>query len=500
MILTPKEMAKAEQELLSEEQDAEPLMEDAGKQIAAAIRQFFGNPGTLVAFAGNGHNGGDALVAARHLKESGWDIRLHLAGSTGSLKALTAKKLEELGHDTRRWEKKEITQSVRPLVLLDGLLGIGAAGPLRPACREAADMINQMRQNHGAYAVAIDIPSGLDGATGSPFPGAVEADFTLCIAFPKTGLLADPATGHVGRIALLPLPAIKTLPGQGDPEACLLTPRMLSGLLPRRPFQSHKGQFGHIAIIGGSPGLTGAAVLAAQGALRGGAGLVTILALEQSYPALCALAPPEVMVRQVGSYQDATEPAYDILVAGPGLGSGQWDADIMDLLRNDPRPVIVDADALNLLARNEPASIAGTSGERLLTPHPGEMQRLDPDGGGTRRVRAELLAKRTGATVLLKGARTVIASPVETTPTAFNSAGNPGMATGGIGDTLSGLCGAIAGNKLSLYDAACIGSWINGRAAESAIFNAGQSEQSLIASDLTAHYGAAFRDLLHGCF
>ena len=123
MILTPKEMAKAEQELLSEEQDAEPLMEDAGKQIAAAIRQFFGNPGTLVAFVGNGHNGGDALVAARHLKKSGWDIRLHLAGSTGSLKALTAKKLEELGHDTQRWEKKKIAQAGRPLVLLDGILG-----------------------------------------------------------------------------------------------------------------------------------------------------------------------------------------------------------------------------------------------------------------------------------------------------------------------------------------------------------------------------------------
>ena len=500
MILTPKEMAKAEQKLLSEGQNAEPLMEDAGKQIAAAIRQFFGNPGTLVAFVGNGHNGGDALVAARHLKKSGWDIRLHLAGSNGSLKALTAKKLEELGHDTQRWEKKKIAQAGRPLVLLDGLLGIGATGPLRQNCQQAAEMINELRQYHGAYTFAIDIPSGLDGATGCPFPGAIAADFTLSIAFPKTGLLADPATGHVGRLAVLPLPAIQALSDQGDPEAVLLTPQVLSGLLPRRPFQSHKGQFGHIGIIGGSLGFSGAAILAAQGALRGGAGLVTILALEQSYPALCALAPPEIMVRQVGSYQDATNPAYDILVAGPGLGSGQWDADIMDLLLNDPRPMIVDADALNLLARNDPKSIAGASGERLLTPHPGEMQRLDPNGEGTRRVRAEKLAESTQATVLLKGARTVIASPIENAPTAFNSTGNPGMASGGIGDTLSGLCGAIAGNKLSLYDAACVGSWINGRAAENAVFNAGQSEQSLIASDLTAHYGAAFRDLLHGCF
>lgn len=500
MILTPKEMAAAEQELLASGQEAEPLMEEAGGKIAAAISQFFRTPGTLIAFTGNGHNGGDTLVAARHLKKSGWDTRLHLAGSTGSLKPLTTKKLQELGTGTPHWKQDDIPQMDQPLVLLDGLLGIGANGELRPAYRESTDMINQLRKDHGAYTFAIDIPSGLDGTTGAPFPGAVEADFTLSIAWPKTGLLADPATGNVGRLALLPLPAIRPLPGQGDPGAILVTPQMISRLLPRRPFGTHKGQCGHIAVIGGSPGLSGAAILAAQGALRGGAGLVTILARGKSYPTLCALAPPEVMVREVASFEDAADPAFDVLVAGPGLGSGQWDADIMDMLLNDPRPVIVDADALNLLARNDPGAIAGAPGERLLTPHPGEMQRLDPDGEGTRRVRAETLAKRTNAAVLLKGARTVIASPDDLTPTAFNSTGNPGMATGGIGDTLSGLCAAIAGTGISLYDAACAGSWINGRAAEIALFNADHSEQSLIASDLPDRYGATFTGLLTGCF
>ncbi len=500
MILTPKEMAEAEQQLLAAGEDAEPLMEAAGEKIATAIRQFFPTSGTLIAFAGNGHNGGDALVAARHLKQSGWEIRLHLADSIDSLKPLTGKKLEELGPTPGYRDTPEPPRQGTPLVLLDGLLGIGAAGELRTACRQSADTINQLRKLHGAYTFAIDIPSGLDGMSGAPYPGAVIADFTLSIAYPKTGLLADAATANVGRLALLPLPAIRPLTGEGDPSAVLVTPERISRILQRRPFEAHKGQCGHIAIIGGSPGMSGAAILAAQGALRGGAGLVTILARGHSYPTLCAMAPPEIMVRQVDSYKNAADPAYDVLVVGPGLGSGQWDTEILDLLVHDQRPVIVDADALNLLARNDPGAIADAPGERLLTPHPGEMQRLDHDGEGTRRARAESLATRTKATVLLKGARTIIASPEDPTATAFNSTGNPGMATGGVGDTLSGLCAAIAGNGISLYDAACSGSWINGRAAEIAVFNASNSEQSLIASDLPAHYGAAFTDLLSGCF
>ena len=500
MILTPKEMAEAEQELLAAGEDAEPLMEAAGERIAAAIRQFFHTPGTLIAFAGNGHNGGDALVAARHLKQSGWEIRLHLAGSTDSLKPLTGRKLEQLGPDTQRWNEADAPRPGKPLILLDGLLGIGAAGELRPAYRKSADTINHLRELHGAHTFAIDIPSGIDGVNGAPSPGTVMADFTLSIAYPKTGLLADVAAANVGRLVLVPLPAIRALPGQGDPNAVLITPEMLAGQLPRRPFDAHKGQCGHIAIIGGSPGLSGAAILAAQGALRGGAGLVSILARREAHPALCALAPPEVMVRKVDSFSSASDPAFDVLVVGPGLGSGEWNPEVLDLLLNDPRPGVVDADALNLLARNDPTAIADAPGERLLTPHPGEMKRLDPDGDGTRRVRAETLAKRTESSVLLKGARTVIASPIEATPTAFNSTGNPGMATGGVGDTLSGLCAAIAGNGVCLYDAACAGAWINGRAAEIAVFNAGASPQSLVASDLPVHYGVAFTDLVTGSF
>ncbi|MFP6874217.1 MAG: NAD(P)H-hydrate dehydratase [Verrucomicrobiales bacterium] len=500
MILSPKEMAEAEQQLLASEGEAELLMDEAGEKIAAAIRQFFASPGTVVAFAGNGHNGGDALVAARHLKESGWDTRLQLAGSTDSLKPLTGKKLEQLGPDARLWNEGDAPRQDRPLILLDGLLGIGAAGELRPAYRKCAETINRLRELHGAHTFAIDIPSGIDGMNGTPCPGAVMADFTLSIAYPKTGLLNDAATANVGRLVLVPLPAIRALPGQGDPNAVLITPEMFVGLLPRRPFEMHKGQCGHVAIIGGSPGLSGAAILAAQGALRGGAGLVTILARRQAHPALCALAPPEVMVREIDSYSSASDPAFDVLVIGPGLGSGEWDPEVLDLLLNDPRPVVTDADALNLLARNDPAAIAAAPGERLLTPHPGEMQRLNPLGEESRRARAEAFAARTKATVLLKGARTVIAQPGISSPTAFNPTGNPGMATGGVGDTLSGLCAALAATGVSLYHAACAGSWINGRAAEIAVFNAGGSPQSLIASDLPAHYGVAFTDLATGSF
>ena len=210
---------------------------------------------------------------------------------------------------------------------------------------------------------------------------------------------------------------------------------------------------------------------------------------------MAAMAPPEIMVRSVKSYTEVSEIDFDTLAIGPGLGQGSWDDEILDLLISDIRPIVIDADALNLLARNDPSDLVNAPAPRLITPHPGEMQRLCPEVSGSRRERAEKLAEMTGSTVLLKGARTVIASESETTPTGFNSTGNSGMASGGVGDTLTGLCSALIGGGVSVYDAACIGSWINGRAAELAIFNGRESRKSLLASDLPKYYGQAFKDL-----
>ena len=167
---------------------------------------------------------------------------------------------------------------------------------------------------------------------------------------------------------------------------------------------------------------------------------------------------------------------------------------------SDIRPTIIDADALNLIARKDPAELQTAPAPRLLTPHPGEMKRLDPEGEEHRRQRAESFAKKTSSTVLLKGARTIIASPNSTQPSAYNSTGNLGMSTAGVGDALTGLCSALIAGGMNTFDAACVGSWINGRAAEIAIFNKDESIESLTAGDLPINYGQAFKDLKKSAF
>ena len=495
MILNPEEIAEAENQLIKGGLNPEPLMDEAGLGIAQAISQFFPNPGTLIVFVGNGHNGGDALVAAKHLKKSGWITQLRLAASPDKLKPLTAKKLQQFEREKINPILKTLEPQHHPLIVLDGLLGIGSAGELRPGYLEAANEMNELRKSHAAHTFSIDIPSGLDGLSGEPYEVSVIADFTLTIAHPKTGLLTDHAINNVGRLALIELPAIRPLPGQGDTGAMLITPNSLAGINIKLDHDAHKGTSGHIAIIGGNSGMNGAAILAATGAARGGSGLVTIIAREDSYQRLAAMAPPEIMVRSVKSYTQVSEMDFDTLAVGPGLGQGPWDSEVLDLLLSDIRPTVIDADALNLLARNDPSDLSNAPAPRLLTPHPGEMQRLCPEISGSRREKAEKLAVMTGSTVLFKGARTVIASESESLPTGFNSTGNSGMATGGVGDTLTGLCSALIGGGVSVYDAACLGSWINGRAAEHAIFNDKESKRSLLAGDLPKHYGQAFKDL-----
>ena len=503
MVLTPEEMAAAEEALFAAGAEAEPLMDRAGRGIAEAAMQFCPKPGIALAFVGDGHNGGDALVALRHLREAGWRTGVRIANSAGTVKPLTDKKLEQLGGTEFDPDREQLSRG-QPLLLIDGLLGIGARGELRPAYRAAADALNAYRTREGGFTVAVDIPSGLDGVTGEPYPGAVIADLTCTITYPKTGLLADAAANHVGRLALVPLDDIVVREGDGDSNALLITARELSARHSRRAFDTHKGNAGRVGIIGGSPGLTGAAVLCATAALRGGAGLVTLFADKDTHPTLAAAAPPEIMVRPIGSLAQVTDFELDALAIGPGLGNTS-DSHLSQILLNDPRPAVLDADALNLLARSDhPAALRDAAGPRLLTPHPGEMARLElagglPVEGLTRRERAERMARDSGATILLKGARTVVASPGHE-PTAFNSTGGPAMATGGVGDTLTGLIAALAAGGASLYDAACIGAWINGRAAEIALCSGGQSVESLAASDLTQHFGSAFRDLRSNVF
>jgi NAD(P)H-hydrate epimerase len=255
----------------------------------------------------------------------------------------------------------------------------------------------------------------------------------------------------------------------------------------------HKGDCGRVTLVAGALGTAGAAVLAAQGALRAGAGLVTLCVPHEIYPIVASRAPEECMVRPVASAEDVLFSRADALGLGPGLGIGNAELALC-LVRDFGGPAVVDADALNALAAGHLSVLEHAAGPRLLTPHPGEMARLDPEGvelGRCERVRR--FTDRWPVTLLLKGARTVVGTGG--VGLSFNTTGNPGMASGGMGDVLTGVCAALLAQGLECHEAAILGAWLCGRAAESLVCVGLRCEESLLASDVAGALGAAFHAL-----
>jgi NAD(P)H-hydrate epimerase len=485
-MLTCAQMKALEERAFAEGVSAEALMDEAGAQIAEAVRQFFPRPGRCLSYFGKGHNGGDALVAARHLAIAGWNIALPVTFPEAAWSELTAKKYRELQCVDFSGESHD----PESLIVLDGLLGIGAGGALREPIKRQARAINASRARSNARVFAIDLPTGLDGDTGAADADAVVADYTLTIGAAKIGLLADEATRFVGRLAVLPLRELTTRM-DGAAAAEVATPAALAQLLSRRNFDMHKGDCGRVGIVAGAPGMIGAAVMCAEAAVHSGAGLVTLYVTEAVQPIVAARIAPEVMVRTFSSIRDLLDAGPDVLAIGPGLGRSR-DVEVLELAAAAPQPMVIDADALTALApRLEVLSHA--AGPRLLTPHPGEMRRLDPDSAKrSRRETVEAFTARFPATLLLKGARTLIGERGR--PLSYNTTGSPGMATGGMGDVLTGVCAGLAAQGLALYDAARLGAWLCGRAAELALLDS-ESEESLSATHVIAHLGAAFRAL-----
>lgn len=479
MIVTCQQMRDAESRFFAAGGCAEPLMDEAGKGCAGAIREFFPRPGQAVLFCGSGNNGGDALVAGAWLRKWGWKVGLRLSHSPAEMSPLARKKLREL---------EGIPDGPCPgpggtMVLVDGLLGIGSRGAIRGKLRPLADEMNRLRLERRAITFAIDIPSGLDGDTGEPYEGAVAADYTLSICAPKRGIIQDRAINHSGRIFPIPLPQLHL--EEGDPSIELLTPDHLRNLLPRRLFDTHKGKAGRVAIIAGSRGLTGAAVLSALGALHGGSGLITLLVPEEIYPIVASRAPAEVMVRpRRGDPLDGASP--DAMAIGPGLGPEVDESLLAWMLESSPIPMALDADALNWIAAR-PGAIGKLAGQpRILTPHPGELRRLTGESCEDRLSFTRRWAEQWDLTLLHKGARTVIATSGK--KTGINSTGTPAMASGGMGDVLTGLVAALLAQGLCPHDAGCLGSWLLGRAAEKA-----EAAGAVTASRVAAELGPLIR-------
>jgi len=489
-IVSAAAMRAAEEAAFASGVEVEALMDRAGAGVAAAVRQFFPRAGRAIVFVGKGHNGGDALVAAACLKEAGWEIDLRLIFPEEDRAELTRKKLAALNEV--ECGSPESFRGDSALIVLDGLLGLGAKHLLREPVRTAAQEINRLRREQSAFVFAVDMPTGLDGDTADADPDCVAANCTITIGFAKHGLVIDGAIDYVGRLEIVALSDLIIAPSPAnDLVACA---HSLRGLLPRRKFSAYKNEFGRIGVIAGSPGFVGAALMTTEGALRGGAGLVELFVPRDIYSIVAAAAPAEAMVKPVRSYRDLLEEKIDVWALGPGLGKAEA-KDLLKVIERATAPMVVDADGLNIVA-DELEVLKRFAGPRLLTPHPGEMKRLFDSGKMSRAGTAKNFAELFSVTLLLKGARTIVAERGR--PLSYNSTGNPGMATGGMGDVLTGVCAGLIGQGLSLYDAARIGGWSCGRAAEIAIFENRESEQSLLPRDVLKNLGQAFTELHQG--
>jgi len=503
-------MRAAEEAAFARGIEVESLMDQAGAGVARAVQEFLPHPGTCIVYAGKGHNGGDALVAAECLQREGWKVDVRLPFPESDCSELTRKKLAALREAesvVAAVPAAAVAESVvaavpaaavardthasTPLIILDGLLGVGTKSLLREPIRATARELNRIRLEQNAVVFAVDLPTGLNSDTGEVDPDSVVADFTVTIGFAKHGLIADAAIDFVGRIVVWPL---LDLEAGGARNEIMATRPALAGLVPRRKFSAYKNQCGRIAVVAGSKGFVGAALMTASGALRAGAGLVELFVPDDIYEIAAAAAPSEVMVKATRAYKDLPNEKIDVWAVGPGLGNAHA-ARIRDLIARVEQPMVIDADGLNILAE-EIEMLNRCRGPRLLTPHPGEMERLVAPGKMTRAGLARSFCEHFPVTLLLKGSRTVVAQRDK--PLSFNSTGNPGMATGGMGDVLTGICAGLIGQGMSLYDAGRVGAWLCGRTAELAIFHGDSTEQTLLPSDILDNLGRAFTDLETG--
>lgn len=434
-------------------------------------------PSRVVVYAGTGNNAGDAVGLAVRF---GVPVLFRCVGEGHALSAETQ---QQFHPGLCRFAEEPPAPAAHTLVI-DGLLGSGAKGALRPAYEALVREMNALRATcPHSLLLAVDIPTGLDSDTGLAESVAVQADITAVIGGVKPGLTADGAEDFVGRLVTVPLPEAEIEPAE---EARVTDRAEVADWLPRRAASCFKNRAGRVAVVAGSPGMTGAARLCAESALAAGAGLVCLYCLPECYDIVAASAAPEVMVRRVTRYADIEESDARALLIGPGLGavSAENAAALRQLAMSFPHTVVLDADGLNLAARE---GWDFPQRRFILTPHPGEIRRLLPQGAGlSRRETVRLFLQRHDCTLLFKGARTLTADREHAW---FNSSGGSYMANGGQGDVLSGVIAALAAQGLSPLRAAVLGAYSCGCAAEAACAAHGFA-RAVRASEVTAHLPA----------
>jgi NAD(P)H-hydrate epimerase len=430
------------------------LMESAGRAAAAVVQHCFPE-GRVVAIAGAGNNGGDALVLLRALRAWGRDVAVAYVGERPEPRLLHGWEIPVLDGD----DPRTLLQGAATVV--DGILGTGASGAPRLPAAVWIRAINAC----GAPVVALDGPSGVDLTTGAVPGEAVRADVTVAFGALKAGLLRFPGRGCAGRILGV---EVGFPPYEPSLPARLVTAGWAHRRLPRIAPDAHKGTTGTVAVVAGRRQMAGAAVMVGAAALRAGAGMVRLVADAAVYPILQTALPEGVFTERDSPDLEERLEAAAAVVAGPAMGTGDAEARLLRrVVAAGSAPLLLDADALTLLAR-EPELLANNARPTLLTPHPGEMGRLlgcsvaevtaDPEAA------AHEAAKRWECAVLLKGAPSLVVGPGQ--ETRFSASGHSGIATGGMGDTLAGVAGALLALGCAPAEAGALALFFSGRAAE----------------------------------
>ena len=447
------------------------LMSRAGYEVFQWFRNKCPNSQSVAVFCGTGNNAGDGYIIARLALEAGFKVSVYGLANPENSKgdALTAYQSYAQANGTVIPFQGD--ESIDADVIVDALLGTGLDRPVTGLYAQAIQLINKS----AAYIVAVDCPSGLNADTGNVLGCAVKADCTVTFIALKQGLLTGQAADYCGEICYASLAVPETIFQTISPSAV----HVVKTPLPRRQRCSHKGNYGHVLIVGGDCGYSGAARLAGEAALRVGAGLVSI-ATRPEHAGLMNLNRPELMCHGVSSAKQLSgllEKA-SVVVIGPGLGQSEWATELFMATLAAQKSLIIDADGLNLLA-----GLSITNPDWILTPHPGEAARLlkcsRTDIQQDRFAAVMAMQANYGGVVILKGAGTLIASKDQC---AVSTTGNPGMASGGMGDVLSGVIAGLLAQGLSLQDAAQQGVYRHGQAADTAAEKDG--ERGLLASDL----------------
>ena len=484
-ILDARRMRAADAAAIRRGTPSNELMERAAEELCGAIGRFFPDWARAVVVCGPGNNGGDGLAAARMLVQRGIAVDVFTLGDPSAYRgdpAVNLARAGAFGLVPRTLASRGGFEALRRGLdeadgVVDALFGTGLGRRLEGNARRAVEAINLS----GRPVVSADVPSGLSADDGAIAGPAVRAVLTVAFGAPKPCHVLAPSSALCGRVVVADIGIPRATLEQKAGRVWLAEPSDVRSLLPARPLESHKADFGRLAIVAGSRGKAGAAILAARGALRAGAGLVTVFCAE-SLEDLVVAALPEAMTfglpeiggalaaRGARSLLDALR-EFDAAVVGPGLGVSSETVRFLEVVFGAARlPVVADADALNAFS-GRAGFFRKRRGPTVLTPHPGEAARLlsttSAKVQADRIAAARILAKRTRAVVILKGAHSLVVEP--SGGVAVNPTGSPLLATAGSGDVLAGVVGALLAGGLGAREAAVAGTWLHGAAADSLV-------------------------------